>query len=88
MSHALFGFLTFSHLTLSQDVILIVGVVVTILGTRLCWSAPRYRMSMEEHTKDGKITEDEARRKIARMAWIGPAVVVVGFTLIAYGLIA
>lgn len=88
MSHAILSFLTFSHLTLTRDVILIVGVIVTILGTRLCWSAPRYRMSIEEHTKDGKLTEDEARRKIARMNWFGPAVVVVGFILIAYGLLA
>ena len=88
MSHAIFGFLTFSDLTITQDVILIFGVGVTILGTRLCWGAPRYRMSVEEHAKDGKLTEDQARRKIARMNWFGPAVVVVGFVLIAYGLMA
>ncbi len=88
MSHSLFSFLTFSHLTFTQDLILVVGVVVTILGTRLCWNVPRYRMSIEERTKDGKLTEDEARKKIERMNWYGPAIIVGGFILIAYGLIA
>lgn len=88
MSYFPFALLTFSDLTITQDVVLIAGVGVTILGTRFCWTAPRYRMSMEEHAKDGKITEDEARKKIARMNWFGPAVVVLGFALIAYGLLA
>lgn len=88
MPYNAFGFLAFFGLTFTQDFILIAGVVVTVFGTRLCWNAPRYRMSVEEHTKDGKLTEDEGRAKIARMNWIGPAVVVLGFGLIAYGLIA
>lgn len=88
MSSTFLGFLTFSDLTITQDVILIAGVVVTILGTRFCWGAPRYRMSIEEHAKDGKLTEEEARRKISRANWFGPTVVVVGFALIAYGLMA
>lgn len=88
MLHTTFGFLTFSDLTITQDVILIAGLVVTVFGTHLCWNVPRYRMSIEERTKDGKLTEDEARAKIARMNWIGPTVIVVGFILIAYGLMA
>lgn len=88
MSHATLGFLTFSHPTLRQDAFLVAGVVVTILGTWLCWGTHRYRMSIEERAKDGKLTEDEARKKIARMAWFGPAIIVVGFMLIGYGLVA
>lgn len=88
MSHAALGFLTFSHPTLTQDTILVVGVAVTILGTRLSWGSHRYRMSVEERAKDGKLTEDEARKKIARMNWFGPVTVVAGFVLIAYGLVS
>ena len=59
------------------------AVVITLLGVRLCWRAPRYRMSIEERAKDGALTEDEARRKIKFMGWFGPAVTVVGCALLS-----
>ena len=54
------------------------AALVTLFGVRLCWCAPRYRMSMEERAKDGALTEDEARRRIRFMAWFGPAVTIIG----------
>ncbi len=60
-----------------------VAIVITLIGMRLCWGAPRYRMSVEEHAKDGKLTEDQARRRIEFMRWFGPAVTIVGCGLLA-----
>ncbi|MES2691976.1 MAG: hypothetical protein V4773_00795 [Verrucomicrobiota bacterium] len=87
MLQPLFALLSFSHATFTQEVILVIGVVITLLGTKFCWSAPRYRMSMEEHAKDGKITEEEARRKIDRQNWFGPLVILIGLALIGYALL-
>ena len=58
------------------------AVLVTLFGVRLCWRAPRYRMSIEERAKDGIFTEEEARRKIRFMDWFGPAVTVTGCVLL------
>jgi hypothetical protein len=63
------------------------AVVITLLGVRLCWRAPRYRMSVEEHAKDGKLTEEQARRKIRFMDWFGPAVTIVGCALLALAIL-
>ena len=65
-----------------KEIIVGCAVVITLLGVRLCWGAPRYRMSMEERAKDGALTEDEARRKIRFMAWFGPAVTILGCALL------
>lgn len=66
-----------------QEIIVGCAVVMTLAGVQLCWTAPRYRMSMEERAKDGALTEDEARRKIRFMAWFGPTVTVVGCVLLS-----
>lgn len=65
-----------------QEIVVGCAVVITLLGMRLCWRAPRYRMSIEERAKDGAMTEDEARRKIRFMGWFGPVVTVVGCVLL------
>jgi hypothetical protein len=41
-------------------------------------------MEVEEHVKDGKLTSDEAYRKIQRNQWLGPAVTLVGVALLVY----
>lgn len=41
-----------------------VGVCLTVLGTILQWQLPRRRMSLEEHMKDGKITEVQVVRRL------------------------
>lgn len=63
------------------------AVVITLLGVRLCWRAPRYRMSMEERAKDGRLTEDEARRRITFIAWLGPSIAIFGCGLLAAALL-
>lgn len=69
--------------TSSSEIGAAAGVLLTLVGVRLCWRAPRYRMSIEERAKDGKITEREARRKIAMLAWLGPAIALAGCALFA-----
>jgi hypothetical protein len=59
-----------------------VAIAMALVGMRLCWRAPRYRMSLEERAKDGLITEDHARRKIAFMQWFGPVVALSGCALL------
>jgi hypothetical protein len=59
------------------------AALVTLLGAKLCWDGPRFRMSMEERVKDGEMSEDRARSRIWLMTWSGPAVTIVGFGLIA-----
>ncbi len=58
------------------------AVVITLVGVRLCWCAPRYRMSIEERAKDGIFTDEQARRKIRFMGWFGPAVTIAGCALL------
>jgi predicted permease len=41
------------------------AVLLTILGMVMHWHLPRHRMSMEERVKDGKISENEANRRVA-----------------------
>lgn len=65
-----------------QEIIVGCAVLITLAGVRLCWRAPRYRMSIEERAKDGALSEDEARRKIRFMGWFGPTVTVVGCVLL------
>lgn len=73
------GFLS----TSSSEIGAAAGVLITLVGVRLCWRAPRYRMSIEERAKDGKVTEQEARRKIAMLAWFGPVIALAGCALFA-----
>ena len=58
------------------------AALITLLGIRLCWSSPRYRMSIEERAKDGAITEDQARRKIRFMGWFAPALTLAGCVML------
>ena len=60
------------------------AALMTLLGIRLCWSAPRYRMSIEERAKDGAITEDQARRKIWFMGWFAPALTLAGCVMLGF----
>ena len=66
----------------------IVAVLITLAGVRLCWRAPRYRMSIEERAKDGAISEDQARRKIVFFRWLGPVLAVLGCALLGAALLS
>jgi uncharacterized membrane protein len=70
-------------LTPLREVGVVAGALVTLLGVRLCWQAPHYRMMVEERVKDGDLTEDQARRRMNHSAWIGPVVIFAGIALLA-----
>jgi hypothetical protein len=74
--------------TSRAEITALVAVVVTLIGVRLCWRAPRYRMSIEERAKDGAISEDQARRKIAVFRWLGPVLAVLGCALLSAALLS
>ena len=42
----------------------VAAIVLTAIGMILHWYQPQHRMELEEKVKDGKITDDEARRQI------------------------
>jgi hypothetical protein len=72
---------------LMSELLLLGSALLLLLGTYLCWTAPRARMSEEEHEKDGKITAEQLRARIRFIAWRGPAVVTVGVLLLAFALL-
>ena len=71
-----------SNVSTSQEAMLAIAAVITLIGTVLCWSAPRHRMSMEERAKDGRMTADEAQRRIRFRSWCGPVVTIAGCVLL------
>ena len=70
--------------TLDQELAMGGAALVMIIGAWLCWGAPRYRMSIEERVKDGKMTDELARLRIRQSQWFGPAVTSIGVALLAY----
>jgi hypothetical protein len=68
-----------------REFLLIAAAAVTLLGVWLCWLAPHHRMSVEENAKDGRLTDEQARVKIKRIAVVGPLVTFFG--LVAVGAI-
>ena len=72
------------HPTLKQELAMGGAALVMIIGAWLCWGAPRYRMSIEERVKDGKMPDDLARRRIMQSQWSGPVITSIGVALLAY----
>lgn len=58
------------------------AILLTLTGMALHWHLPRHRMSMEERMKDGKLTEEEARRQIRFYSWCAPIATVVGVVVL------
>jgi len=67
-----------------QELTLGGATLVILLGMWLCWGAPRYRMSIEESMKDGKMTARDADHRIRRSQWMGPCVTIIGVGLLAF----
>ena len=72
---------------LLQEAWVVVAALITLLGTKLCWSSARSRMSIEESAKDGHLTDEQARKKIRAIEIRGPLVVFLGVGLLAYALL-
>jgi hypothetical protein len=71
-------------LTPQGELAILVAAVVTLCGVWICWQAPYYRMQVEERAKDGKLTEEQARRRVTHSSWVGPAVVFIGMTALCW----
>jgi hypothetical protein len=59
-----------------------VGVCLTVLGTLLQWQLPRRRMSLEEHMKDGKITEVQVVRRLKFYHAFAPFLTICGAVIL------
>ncbi len=70
-----------------DEVGLTVVVIITIVGILLRLYVPRHRMEVEEHMKNGKITEDEARRQIKFLETSTSVLTIVGLVLLVLVLI-
>jgi hypothetical protein len=77
----------FPYLDISDEIVLGLAALVTLLGIWLCWLASEHRMSIEEDAKDGNLTDEEARRRINQLSWSGPAIVIAGVAMIALTLL-
>ena len=58
------------------------AILLTVTGIVLHWNQPHHRMSMEERIKDGKLTDDEARRRIRIYSWCASIPMVTGILLL------
>jgi hypothetical protein len=65
-----------------KEISLAVAAAITLWGIWLSWLAPHRQMSIEERAKNGRLTEEQARRKIRQHAWFGPVVTVMGIVLL------
>lgn len=63
------------------------AVLITMTGLVLRWYIPQHRMSVEERVKDGKMTEDEARRQMKFYARCAPVLTLLGMALLIVALI-
>lgn len=57
------------------------GAILMLLGLYLRWRLPEYRMLAEERTKEGRLTEEQARFRIQILRFSGPAAVLIGIVL-------
>jgi ABC-type nickel/cobalt efflux system permease component RcnA len=57
------------------------------VGVWLRWQATDYQMSVEDLAKDGRLSEEQARRRTLLFDWSGPACVILGAALLGYALI-
>lgn len=58
------------------------AIFLTALGMILHWYQPQHRMSLEEKVKDGKITDDEARRQIMFYNRFAPVATLLGVVVL------
>jgi hypothetical protein len=58
------------------------AIVLTTAGMALHWYQPQHRMALEEKVKDGKITDDEARRQILFYSRFAPVATLLGVVVL------
>jgi hypothetical protein len=59
------------------------AILLTMTGVLLQWYQPRHRMALEEKVKDGKVSDDEARRQILFYSRFAPVATLLGVAVLA-----
>src|SRR4051812_7016664 len=78
---AQFGGLGFV-LPMTEEVGLGIAVLLTILGMTLHWQLSRQRIAVEEHLKEGTLTEAQANRRIRILSVCAPLATITGVALL------
>jgi hypothetical protein len=82
MSLLLTLFQLLAALPVKEEIGLGIAAVMTFIGMGLHWALPRQRMVAEELMKDGKLTEEQANRRIKFLAVCAPTVTISGVLLL------
>ena len=72
-------------LVVSSGVLFAIGVGLIVTGTYLHWQLSHYLMRAEEDAKDGRLSEEQARRRIALFRYSGPVMILLGAS--AFGVV-
>ncbi len=75
-------------LPIREELGLGLAAVLTFIGVGLHWQLPRQRMSAEENMKDGRLTEEQAQRRIRILSICAPAATIGGILLLLSVLVA
>ena len=77
-------FLAHTHPLVVDQISAAAAVLLTLTGVVLNWSLPRRRMSIEEHVKDGDMTDEQARQHLRFHTRFAPIVTLVGVAMLVY----
>lgn len=72
------GFASPSVLALSDEVTFGSGVGLVLVGVYLRWRFTDHTMSAEERAKDGQLSEEQVRFRIAVLRYSGPLIIILG----------
>jgi hypothetical protein len=78
------SFLAHAHPLMFDEVSAAAAALLTLTGVVLNWSLPRRRMSIEEHLKDGDMTDEQARQHLRFHARFAPIITVAGVAMLLY----
>lgn len=76
---------TSAVLGIPGETLFVIGVALMLMGIYLRWRLADHWMNAEERAKDGMLSEEQARRRIALLRYGGPLLILLG--LIAFALV-
>jgi hypothetical protein len=77
-------FLAFFFTGSTPEVVGLAGAAATLLGVWLNWRRQEHIEEIEEHVKNGKLTTEQAWRRMRLVNWRAQAVVFAGTGLLAF----